>query len=167
MIRPTFKLDRVTVKAERVIAQAERANARPLFKIAGFIRNTAKRSMRKRKGPSAPGTPPSAHDGDRYGRGFLLRTLMSFDVDRKNLTTTVGPKRLRSKTLGKVRARKPVPNLHEFGGVLRVEGKKPGATPERVKFPARPYMAPALEKARQSDRLRSAWSDILGKGGSR
>lgn len=161
MIKPAFKLERVEIRAKKMLKEADRANVRALFKISAFTARTARRSMRKRKRASAPGQPPSAHSGDRYGRGELLRQLMEFSVDRKRLTAVIGPRKIRSKTLGKVRARKPVPNLHEFGGSLRVDGDKPGQT-RRAIYPARPYMAPALDKARESDKLRDAWRDSFG-----
>lgn len=161
MIRPKFSLERVDLKVDRMIRRTEKANVRALFRISAFIATTAKRSMRKRKKASPPGTPPSAHEGDRFGRGFLLRELMQFEVERKNLSAVIGPKKIRSKTLGKVRARKPVPNLHEFGGALRYEDDQ--GRGKRAVYPARPYMAPALEKARANDKLRGAWGDILGK----
>ena len=107
---------------ERVMRAAERAQVRLLSKFGAFVRTTAQRSMRQRKkGSSEPGQPPLAHSGE-------LRKLLFFSFDPITKTVVVGP-------LGFKKS--DVPHLHEFGGVAIRKGKP-------AKYPARPYMKPAM-----------------------
>lgn len=135
---------------ERVLKAADRAQVRVLSRFGAFVRTTAQRSMRRRKGPSAPGTPPSSHGADKKPRGSKyrgawLRELLFFSYDPVSKTCVVGPLGFKSS---------PVPHLHEFGGVLPVKpltihypngGTKliPGGV---KRYPQRAYMAPALAK---------------------
>jgi len=151
---------------------AGKAKIKALSKYGSVVRRTAQTSMRYRKKASQPGTPPSAHKSKRLaalkklGRtkynGALLREMLFFAYDPARGTTVVGP-------LGFKSARgTPVPALHEFGGERtpykgeRITVKnKPGrditgrfvSKGERlivlkgsVKYPARPFMGPALKK---------------------
>lgn len=151
---------------------AGKAKIKALSRMGAVVRRTAQTSMRYRKGPSAPGTPPSAHKSGRLaalkkmGRakynGALLREMLYFAYDPKIGDTIVGP--LGFKTRGT-----PIPALHEFGGeraafkgeVMAV--KNPAGRDERgrfysrgvqlvklkgtLRYPARPFMRPALDKA--------------------
>lgn len=140
---------------------AGRGKVKALAKYGAVVRRTAQTSMRYRKGPSAPGTPPSAHKSKRLaglkklGRsrhnGALLRELLFFAYEPKTGTTVVGPLGFRSAK------GTPVPELQEFGGTRTphpnekiVVGKGKGARlivlKGAVKYPPRPFMAPALKK---------------------
>jgi hypothetical protein len=110
-VTPDFFFDR------RVVRDAvDRATLRALRRIGGRIRLTARRSIRRREGPSSPGRPPNTQTG-------FLREDILYGLDATDRSVVVGP------------WRSPWMNeLHEFGGV-----SKSGVYPER------PFMGPALE----------------------
>ena len=150
---------------------AGKAKIKALSKYGAVVRRTTQTSMRYRKKASQPGTPPSAHKSKRMaalkklGRtkynGALLREMLFFAYEPARGTTVVGP-------LGFKSARgTTVPALHEFGGERtpykgeRIAVSGPGrdargrfvSKGERlivlkgsVKYPARPFMGPALKK---------------------
>ena len=133
---------------DRVLKAADAAQIRVLSKFGAYIRTRAQRSMRRRKGASAAGTPPSSHGADKKPkgakyRGAWLRELLFFSYEPITKTCVVGPLGFKSS---------PVPHLHEFGGSLPVRERRinfPNGgyriVPGEVKpYPARPYMRPAL-----------------------
>lgn len=145
----TFFFDRPAV-----LRAAGRAKTTALSRFGGYIRSVARRSMRRRKGdtPSPAGQPPFARSGE-------LRDLLFFAYDHKTRTVVVGP-------LGF--SGSDVPHLHEFGGSVNGDGRvlylknSPGRDEAGrfvskglrrvrlkgdVKYPARPYMKPALDKS--------------------
>lgn len=121
-------------KARRAV---DRAKRRALSKAGAFIRQRARTSMRRRRGPAPPGSPPHAHEGS-------LRRLILFGFDPSSDSVVVGP----------VRLNKPgdAPNVLEFGGRATVErrrtrkGGRRVVERRRVRIAARPYMGPALRK---------------------
>jgi len=138
-----------------VTQRADKMRVRGLARFGAMVRTVARRSMRRRQKPSEPGTPPSAVQGH-------LRDFLFFAYDAAgangNGSVVVGPAGFK---------RSVVPALHEFGGDVAGNGRvvwmtrKPGrdskgrfvtAGKERVtlngniRYPARPYMRPALEK---------------------
>jgi phage gpG-like protein len=76
------------------------ANFRSLGHASAAIRLTAKRSIRKRKKPSMPGTAPNTPTGH-------LRRVIAYAVDRKRQEAAIGPTNEYARTIW---------NLHEFGG---------------------------------------------------
>lgn len=130
---------------------AEKGTIRALSKFGAFVRRRAQTSMRKRKnGVSPPGSPPFVKKG-------LLKKLLFFGYDTRTKTVVVGPAAINSS---------PVPSFHEFGGKESANGKviwvvnKPGRNARgqfvskgksrlkltgTIKYPARPFMAPALD----------------------
>ena len=140
---------------------AGKGKIKALSKYGAVVRRTAQTSMRYRKSASPPGTPPSAHKSKRLaalkklGRtkynGALLREMLYFAYDPRSGTTVVGPLGFKSKN------GVSVPALHEFGGVrqpypnekfLAGRGKKARVIVLKgsVKYPPRPFMAPALKR---------------------
>jgi hypothetical protein len=139
-----------------VMRAAGRAKTAALARFAGYVRSVARRSMRRRKGgTSAPGQPPFAHSGE-------IRDLLFFAYEPRTGTFVVGPLGFRTK--GGV----TVPELHEKGGTRTaykgetITVKNPiGRDPTTgrffsrgshrvkitgtIKYPARPFMAPALK----------------------
>lgn len=157
---------RVFLDRKAVSDALGKVNAGILLRAGMLVRRSARQSMRRRKKPSAPGTPPSAHSGPNYPRGPLLKTLMEASFDTATKSLVVGPKGKQGLA---------APSLQEFGGVIRTRvlaPKKNGrmlspaqkAAFQRkvkdgsivrtkadrrevsVKLPARPYMAPALAR---------------------
>jgi hypothetical protein len=64
--------------------QLRKEQVRKLKKVGAFLRRTAMWSMRRRKGPSKPGTPPSVHEGG-------LKRLQRYVVDEQELSLYNGP----------------------------------------------------------------------------
>lgn len=54
----------------RVRRAARRANRRAFYQYGGFVRTTARRSIRKRKSPSEPGEPPHGHGRNPLKHGI-------------------------------------------------------------------------------------------------
>lgn len=151
-------------KVQRAVDTAKR---QVLSRGGAFIRQTAKRSMRRRKGSAAPGQPPSVHEGS-------LRRLIFFGYDEHTDSVVVGPVGFK---------RSIAPNVLEFGGVVktkrprlvRVEksGRGKGGRFTRGKFKrveagtklayaARPFMGPALAKERPN--LPKLWANSVQGG---
>ena len=173
-------------KPAKVIDPMRKQTEKSLFKVGGFLRTTAKRSIVSKQFASAPGQPPHFRKSltiffirtfDERGegrfeftgkdakkkatefakasgtkvekekvpvkRGGALKKSISFLVDRPKLKVEVGPKFSRAAATGR---------LHEFGGrSKKVKGR----------YPARPFMGPALVKAAKSNKLASFWNDVL------
>jgi len=131
-----------------VLEAVGRARAKALTRIGGHIRTTAQRSIRRRKGPSAPGSPPHAHKGQ-------LRKFLFFSYDARSDSVVVGPALLPGGT--NVRVGGTIPAMLELGGAVGAGRKQ--ATEARVE--ARPYMGPALGAAARADKLSKAWKDAV------
>ena len=117
--------DRQSVRDLMTTAEIEFLSA-----FGAVVRTTAKQSMKSREGVSPPGTPPYSHAGQ-------LRGLIYFAMDATSLSVVIGPTLFsEAKTHGNER---PVPALHEYGGVAWRDGKK-------RQYPARPFMGPAFRE---------------------
>lgn len=117
-------------KVKRAVDAARR---KVLSKAGAFIRQTARTSIRKRRGSSKPGQPPHSHVG-------LLRRFILFGYDKQRDSVVVGPVGLKAST---------TPRVLERGGTTTVTRRRRGKrTERRVRIAARPYMNPALEKER-------------------
>ncbi len=131
----------------RVVAAVDGAKRKALSRSGAFIRQSAKTSIRKRKGSAPPGKPPHSHEGS-------LRRLILFGYDRSTDSVVVGPVGFRMST---------APNVLEFGGrtviTRRVRGR---LVRQRVKIAERPYMGPALEK--EKPKLPKAWANSVRGG---
>lgn len=103
---------------------------RALSKFGAYTRTHAQRSMRTRKGASAPGTPPNAH-GSR-----LLRKLLYFALSADGRQVVAGPiLKSSTKSIG-------VPRMHEKGGTVTRLHKGKQRT---QRYDKRPFMKPAGE----------------------
>lgn len=139
MIDVKYRLAFFDTKA--VTSVTDKEKRKRLSKGGAFIRRTAKGSIRKRKGPSRPGTPPSSHTD-------LLRKLIFFAYDKQRDSVVVGPEKAAAKGID-------APRITEEGGrstatstrVIHKKGKriviKKG---QKLSYPARPFMQPALDK---------------------
>lgn len=121
---------KVVDNLQRVVKHEEDVRRKTLFKTAAFGRTTMKRSIRKRKGPSAPGQPPHSHVG-------TLRDLMKFRVDLADGSLVVGPEifKPRHQPHGA-----PVPRILDVGGSFRY-----GRAGRLLTFKARPFVQSAFE----------------------
>jgi phage gpG-like protein len=117
---------------DKVKAKVKQGNFKSLGHAGAAIRLVARRSIRKRKSASMPGTPPNTR------RGQLKRSIL-YSLDKQRGVVLIGPDYEVVGTAGKA---------HEFGGLFR-----------REVYPKRPFMGPALEKVK--DRLPSMWSSSI------
>jgi hypothetical protein len=117
-----FFFDRAAVEQA-----VDRGTRRALSKFGAFVRQRARTSIRKRKGISKPGSPPSSHEGS-------LRKLILFAYDPAQKSVVIGP------TLYK---RGEAPALLEYGGVVTRKGGD-GRT-RQLYYRPRPYMNPAFK----------------------
>jgi hypothetical protein len=122
---------KVTTKDEtkRVLAKARQGNFKSLGHAGAAIRLTARRSIRKRKAKSPEGQPPHTRKGQI--RGAIL-----FAVEKEKDRVVIGPEHSKVGKSG---------SAHEHGGRYK-----------RQRYPKRPFMGPALEKAK--DRLPKLWA---------
>jgi hypothetical protein len=143
---------------EAVMNANDRAAKKVLSRFGAYVRTRARTSMRRRKGISDPGQPPSAHTG-------TLKRLVLFAYDPFEKSVIIGPVFFKpNKQSGAT-----VPQLLEFGGIARGGGRTiwvphhPGGRdkksytgdegnlirlPETLQYRARPYMRPALAAER-------------------
>lgn len=171
-----------------VIRAAAAAGVRNLARGGSFVMRRARTSMRYRKrGSSAPGTPPFAHKQT----GYALRRLLFFSFDGSSKSVVVGPEQLpNSSVIGTT-----VPNLHEFGGRVvrrvkrrvRAAGGGRDASPAQAAafrrlvkagavdvargptttvtytaaYPPRPFMGPSLNAEIAAGNIASVWKDSV------
>lgn len=103
---------------------------RVLSRFGAFVRQTARNSIRTKKGASRPGQPPHSHVG-------LLKKLIFFAYDPSARSVVIGPTLL---TVSSV-----VPKILEFGGEVRVNNRR---KTQVFRYKPRPYMGPAFERER-------------------
>lgn len=121
---------------QRVLVKANKAKLRQMSKFGAYVRTRSSRSLRRRKKPSAAGSPPSVHSSSNYA---TLKNIL-FSYDPKNDSVVVGPVKLNLRRANRLRSM-TVPQLHEFGGTVQVISSK---GPRTATYPARPFMKPAL-----------------------
>ena len=92
---------RVNVDHAKVRKQVKQANFKSLEHAGAAIRLTARRSIRRRKVPSRPGTPPHTPTG-------MLKRVIRHGVTPDKTQVVIGP-------INEIAGR--LWNLHEFGGV--------------------------------------------------
>ncbi len=123
----------------RVRRAVDKAKRRVLIRQGAYLRKVAQHLIHRRPGASRPGNPPHSHVG-------LLRDQIFYGYDRAAESVVVGPHVFN--------AGRDVPGVHEFGGTL------PSRRGHRAaRYPARPYMGPALE--RSEPKLARFWHDSV------
>lgn len=125
---------KVTTRSDvqQVLARAKRAEIRSLGHAGAAIRLTARRSIRRGRSQSSPGTPPHTRRGQ-------LKRAIQYGVVKEQELVVIGPTEDVVGQAGKA---------HEFGGRYR-----------REQYPKRPFMGPALEK--MIPRLPKMWADSV------
>ncbi len=110
-----------------------------LSKFGAFVRQTARKSIRKRKGTSKPGRPPFSHTG-------VLKRFIYFGYDKDRRSVVIGPVIAAGK-------RGKAPSTLEHGGKVTLPfGNKAEIAP-------RPFMAPAFEK--ELKQVPKLWADSI------
>lgn len=115
-----------------VLRQEEAASRRSLGHAGAAIRLTARRSIRRRKGPSAPGQPPHTRKGQ-------LKRAILYAVDPHEESVVIGPQVDGVGLSG---------SAHEHGGDYRGDA-----------YPRRPFMGPALQK--NLSKLPKHWANSI------
>ena len=155
--------------AEKVLTRIKDERKKSLARVAGFVRKTARRSIRKigkKWKSSEAGAPPKSRSG-------LLRQFILFLYDSTTESTLVGPARLPNKN--KVEG-KTIPQILEFGGTAStsdfvptgkwktIKGKRVPLTQRKrrkYRLKARPYMMPALNIMLKENKLVKEFENIL------
>lgn len=127
---------------QAVLAKVDAATLRVLSKFGAFVRRTARSSIRSRKTPSAPGSPPSSHTG-------LLKRLIFFGYDPASRSVVIGPAPLRSTV--------EAPPLLEYGGTARRKGRS--GKQVTATYRPRPFMGPAFQQELKN--LPPLWRDSI------
>lgn len=117
---------------QKVTAIVGRESVKALSRFGAFVRTRARTSIRKRKGISQPGQPPSSHVG-------LLKKGILFSYDKARQSVVIGP----------VKLNKPgeAPELLEYGGETTIETSEKFTRRKkrvRARYRSRPYMRPAF-----------------------
>lgn len=118
---------------------------RVLARAGGLVRTTARRSIRKRRRVSSPGSPPSSHSGE-------LRRLIFFAYDRDASEVVIGPLLFRGASPNSAGG-KTTPQLLEEGGTRSVPtrrresrfGGQYTSPAKSQQYAPRPFMRPALD----------------------
>jgi hypothetical protein len=128
-----FRVDasRTFFTSEVVIRAVSRGARAVLSRFGAFVRQRARSSIRRRKGVSVPGGPPSSHLG-LLKRGIFF----GFDVERRSVV--VGPVPLAGR-------RAVAPRALEEGGISRVKSFGRFGSWLAAYIRKRPYMQPALK----------------------
>lgn len=118
-----------------------------LHQTAALIRKEARQSIRIRKKASLPGNPPNA----RHRAG--LREI-NYHVEGNG--AYVGPRKFRhSRSLNR-----PVPNVHEKGGIALARGRR-GRPSYLKRFPERSFMYRAVKTLKSKGKLSSKFKFML------
>lgn len=171
----SMKLKGVKFNPRAISGAVKHAKPSVMRKQAAIVRKTAAWSIRKRKMPSAPGQVPHSHTG-------FLKRFLRYDYDPTgDGAAVIGPKKTNQVFFdgdGQP-VTGTIPNVLEFGGRItvaqvfkpwllggrgkwvridlrskrRVRGLKKRS--KTINIAARPYMGPALEKAK--DVLADFW----------
>lgn len=125
-----------------------------LNRIGAYIRLTAQRSIRRRKGPAPAGQPPHSHNG-------LLRKHIYYSYDPTTKTVIAGPALLRtSQPYSSPVGGATIPQVTEMGGRVRMKAR--GRKRSRVVPVApRPFMRPALEESQRAEKLQEHWRNAF------
>ena len=126
-----------------VTDRVSRATKRVLSRFGAFVRQTSRRSIRKRKAVSQPGRPPTSRTG-------LLKRFIFFGYDTARQSVVMGPARLTGRNRG------DAPPLLEYGGTTTL---KRGGKRKRATYRARPFMGPAFEEHKKQ--LPQMWANSV------
>jgi hypothetical protein len=132
-----------------VLEKVDAATRRVLSRFGAFVRTTARHSIRKRKGISSPGSPPSSHVG-------TLKRLIFFGYDLSARSVVIGPAPFRSTV--------EAPPLLEYGGTASRKDLPAGQADRKgrhvlARYAARPFMKPAFEK--EKSKLPAMWANSV------
>jgi len=165
----TMKFKGAKIPPRNVMSPVDRELNRRLHKLGSWTRQTARRSIRKRKKVSDPGKPPSGHEGS-------VKNLIFYDVNLDERNVVIGPKASMRKAVqfieyggeqeimvwpwwtvppqDRPRVKREV--RAKSGGNLHDKGNKVSI---RVRYEPRPFMRPAFsQELRKNQEL---WGDLI------
>lgn len=135
-----FKIKDMFFDRQVIIQAVDQAKRRTLSRAGAFIRQSARTSIRPRRGTSRPCKPPFSHEGS-------LRRFILFGYDTHTESVVVGPVGFKSSI---------APNVLEFGGMTNTPfWWKHKRKSKRVRIKPRPFMGPALD--REQDKFPWLW----------
>ena len=149
---PLIKIKSLFFDKAGVVNKVDKATRKVLSKFGAFVRTTAKSSIRKRKKPSAPGSPPSSHVG-------LLKKFIFFSYEPQSRNVVIGPVLLSSK---KSSGSNTVPGVLEYGGKTQRavwDDSEKQRKQKNVTIRKRPFMHPAFDK--ELSKLPAMWRDSV------
>lgn len=178
-ITTTYALRDFYFDRPKVYAAINRAEARALPRIGAFVRRRARSQLRRRKRISGPGESPSIHSPDSAS----LKTIL-FGYEPRKHSVVVGPIKLNQANYSAAGSRITIPALMEFGGSVRIyeERRKRSASQwyrsdlrmsrrpwkeyrsRTARYPARPFMGPALEAEIKAGSVTAAWRSTVSAG---
>lgn len=133
-------------KPAELVRKAAQAREKTIKRGAAILRGIMRRLIRRKKGPSPPGTPPHTHASSGG-----IKNLIFFEWDPLTKTAIVGPA-LSSGSSGNP---SPVPEVLNEGGRTRVRltrslRRKLGRENVIAHVRPRPFTTPALEQFEKS-----------------
>ncbi len=148
MARVGFKFKGAFFNTSKVLAATSKATRKVLSRFGAFVRQTAKRSMRQKRGESKPGQPPHSHEK-------LIKRFMFFGFDFNKSAVVIGPALLKNAD----QQPRGLEALEHGGTISRVRGRKNKRKRVKLKIKARPFMGPALEK--ETPKLPAMWRNSI------
>lgn len=136
------QVKRLFFDRQKVLSKVSRAERRVLSRFGAYVRQDAKRRIRRRKRPSQPEESPTNQTGL-----FKRHIYFLFDPDRRSVV--IGPTRLSTGH--------DAPATLEYGGPAVVETSD--GEPVRVAIEQRPYMGPAFRQERS--KVPAMWRDSV------
>lgn len=171
--RVTFEMQKFFYDRQVVKKAIDRQQRRAISRSLAFVRRRARSLLRRRKRVSSAGSPPSVHSDPG------LKTIL-FAYDMRTKGGIVGPVKLNQVNMTSSGSM-PVSGIMELGGSVQIheaqsntDGKfyrlsrrtrtKPGQKKRvrTVKYPARPFMGPALEMESEAGNILSPWANVVG-----
>jgi len=132
------------VNFKRLAKRVRRGSIKSMGQAGALVYKVARNSIRRRKGPSTPGTAPHTRtkSQEKKARRFGgLKDSLRFEVERRFFggSVVIGPTPRLAGTSGQA---------HEFGGSYRGQ-----------RFEKRPFMGPALQ--RSLPKIPREWKNIV------
>ena len=125
-----FEIKQLFFDRRAVTSRVPPATRKVLSKFGAFVRRTAKGSIRDRREPAPPGSPPSSHTG-------LLKKFIFFGYDAGARSVVVGPARLDRRGRGDAPANAILAQGAITGALILfgkyLEAKAKGSTSEAIK----------------------------------
>lgn len=132
--------------AKPVIDSMDPVKRDALSHAGARVRQTARRSIRRRKGVSRPGRPPHSHVG-------TLRRLIFYAWDGESESVVIGPLRFGEGGAEDL----------EHGGTVRVRTRRGRGRTVRAAIEPRPFMGPA--QAEVEPEMAGFWAQARAKQG--